>query len=152
MRSSAKLRLLLDTTYILPAVGVEVEGVEKTLETLWKLKRRRGVEVYYSHFSIMEALWKLAKLDYDPSIVETGLSLIREEFTPANPTPKGYVKALEIKRKGFRDLMDLLLYATALSHGILFLTRDVRLLTFLTEMKEDTSVVLFEEEFVKRYA
>ena len=34
MSFSSKLRLLLDTTYILPVLGVEVAGVERALETL----------------------------------------------------------------------------------------------------------------------
>ena len=152
MSSSGKLRLLLDTTYILPVLGVEVVGVERALETLWRLKRWREVEIYYSPFSLLEALWKLAKLDYDPSVVETGLSLVEEEFVPADPTPRGYVKALELKRRGFRDLVDLLLYATALSRGLLLLTRDAQLLSFLADEREDTSVILLEEEFARRYA
>ena len=77
---------------------------------------------------------------------------MEEEFVPANPTPRGYVKALELKRRGFQDLVDLLLYVTALSHGLLLLTRDARLLSFLANKREDTSIILLEEEFVRRYA
>jgi len=44
VRFSARLGLLLDTTYILPVLGVEVEGVERVLEALQRLKRRREVE------------------------------------------------------------------------------------------------------------
>lgn len=56
MRYSGRLRLLLDTTYILPALGIEVEGVEGVLEALQRLRRHRRVEVYYSCYSILEAL------------------------------------------------------------------------------------------------
>jgi hypothetical protein len=49
-------------------------------------------------------------------------------------------------------MVDLLLYATALSHGLLLLTRDARLLSFLAEKREDTSIILLEEEFARRYA
>jgi predicted nucleic acid-binding protein len=77
---------------------------------------------------------------------------VEEEFAPADSTPRGYVKALELKRRGFRDLVDLLLYATALSRGLLLLTRDAQLLSFLADEREDTSVILLEEEFVRRYA
>jgi hypothetical protein len=49
-------------------------------------------------------------------------------------------------------MVDLLLYATALSHGLLLLTRDARLLSFLADKREDTSIILLEEEFARRYA
>jgi len=151
VRSSAKLRLLLDTTYILPILGVEVEGVEGALEALRRLKRRKQVEIYYSCYSILEATWKLARLGYDASVVETGLSLVVEEFGLLHPTPEGYLKALELRRRGFRDLIDLMLYATALSNGALFLTRDVQLLRFLAEEGEDVSIVLFEGDFLEEF-
>jgi hypothetical protein len=77
---------------------------------------------------------------------------VEEEFVPADPTPRGYVKALELKRRGVRDLVDLLLYATALSRGLLLLTRDAQLLSFLADEREDTSIILLEEEFARRYA
>lgn len=89
MNSSAELRLLLDTTYMLPILGVEVEGVEVTLEALRELKRRRRVEIYYSCYSILEAIWKLAKLGFDASVVETGLLLVEEEFSLLHPALKG---------------------------------------------------------------
>ena len=61
------------------------------------------------------------------------------------------MKALELRRRGFRDLIDLLLYATALTNGVLFLTRDAQLLRFLAEEGEDVCVVLLEEEFLERF-
>jgi len=152
VRFSARLGLLLDTTYILPVLGVEVEGVERVLEALQRLRRRREVEIYYSCYSILEALWKLAKLGYDLEVVRRGLSLVEEDFSQAHPTLEGYLKALELRRRGFPDIIDLLLYATALSNGILFLTRDKHLHEFLSEEGEETSAILLEEDFLREHA
>jgi PIN domain. len=152
VRYSGRLRLLLDTTYILPALGIEVEGVEGVLEALQRLRRHRRVEVYYSCYSILEALWKLAKLSYDLEVVRRGLSLIEEDFGEVHPTLEGYLKALELRRRGFPDIIDLLLYATALTNGILFLTRDRRLYSFLSEEGEETGAILLEEDFLRGYA
>lgn len=152
MRFSARLGLLLDTTYILPVLGVEVEGVERVLEALQRLRRRREVEIYYSCYSILEALWKLAKLGYDLEVVRRGLSLVEEDFRQAHPTLEGYLKALELRRRGFPDLIDLLLYTTALSNGILFLTRDKHLHEFLSEEGEETGAILLEEDFLREHA
>ena len=38
MSSSNKLKVLLDTTYLLPIVGIDVEGVKEVLVLLGKLR------------------------------------------------------------------------------------------------------------------
>jgi len=55
-------------------------------------------------------------------------------------------------RKGFRDIIDLLLYTTSLTNNILFLTRDIELIKFLEDNGEDTSTILPEEKFLNMYA
>ena len=57
-----------------------------------------------------------------------------------------------MRRKGFRDIIDLLLYTTSLTNNILFLTRDIELIKFLEDIGEDTSTVLPEEKFLYTYA
>jgi len=52
------------------------------------------------------------------------------------PTTRGYVKALELRRKGFGDLIDLLLYATSKTRGLLLLTRDAALVEFLKTVEK----------------
>jgi len=46
-------------------------------------------------------------------------------------------KALELKKRGFRDAIDLLLYLTAKDNGLLFLTYDAELVRFLKDVGED---------------
>jgi len=41
-------RILLDTTYLLPIVGINVSGVEETLSILEKLYRSKSVEIFYT--------------------------------------------------------------------------------------------------------
>ncbi|MCS7104246.1 MAG: PIN domain-containing protein [Thermofilaceae archaeon] len=148
MNSSAELRVLPDTTYILPILGVRVKEVETTIEKLGKLWRNGKVKLYYSPFSLLEALGKIAKLNYDTATLLLGLKIIEEEFEKATPTPEGYLKALELKRAGFPDLIDLLLYETSLTRRILLLTRDENLLTFLEKRGENLSYILLEKEFL----
>jgi len=81
-----------------------------------------------------------------------GLLLVEEDFGQAHPTLEGYLKALELRRRGFPDLIDLLLYTTALSNGILFLTRDKHLHEFLSEEGEETGAILLEEDFLREHA
>ncbi len=48
MRSSGKLRVLLDSTYLLPIVGVRVEGIEEALIVLKKLREKYVRNLLYA--------------------------------------------------------------------------------------------------------
>ena len=85
---------------------------------LRELRRRSVIEIYYTPFNIIEILGKIPKIKYDPNIVFTGLTLIEEEFKLTYPTVEGYMKALELRSRGFKDLIDLLLYTTALTQNL----------------------------------
>jgi len=151
MNSSDKLRLLLDSTYLLSILGVEVEGVEVVMKVLKKLYELGAVEYYYSLLSMLEILGKLSKLNYVYERVARGLRSIEETFKAVYPTAEGYMKALELRTRGFKDFIDLFLYATALTRDLFLLTRDEQLVEFLRKQNEDLSCVIYEKELVERY-
>ncbi|OYT56130.1 MAG: PIN domain nuclease [Desulfurococcales archaeon ex4484_217_2] len=148
---SLKTKILLDTTYMLPIVGIQVEHIERVLVLLRKLYTKRTIEVYYTPFNMFEILGKLAKIRYSKERVVLGLASIKEAFKVAYPTMEGYLKALELRRKGFKDLIDLLLYVTSFTRKIWFLTRDIELIEFLRKQGEDISYVIYEEDFLKKH-
>ena len=151
MNSSGRMRILLDSTYLLPIVGVDVVGVERVIRILKKLRDRGDAEYYYTQYNILEILGKLGRIRYDVERVRVGLLAIEEEFKQVEPSLKGWLKALELRSRGFRDLIDLLLYATSLTHNLIFLTRDKQLIEFLKKNNENTDLVVYEEEFIKKY-
>lgn len=51
------MRILLDTSFLLPSLGVEVAGAAEALENL------KEDVFYYSNFSVLECLWVLASLE-----------------------------------------------------------------------------------------
>lgn len=51
-----KIHILLDSTYLLPIIGLDVEGIEKALSTLRTLGRRKIAIYYYTPFNILEIL------------------------------------------------------------------------------------------------
>ena len=146
--SYSPLEILLDTTYLLPILGVDVPGVKEVLEVLDKLYEQDKAVLFYSPFSLLEAIGRIAKMSHDTDRVRDGLSAIIESgvFRIALPSLDGCMGALIGRVKGFRDLIDLLLYMTARDNGIRFLTRDKELIGFIRSMGEDTSVFLSEEE------
>ncbi|OYT38460.1 MAG: PIN domain nuclease [Desulfurococcales archaeon ex4484_58] len=151
MRFLDKIKILLDSTYLFPIIGVRVEGIEKALLVLRELRRRGLLEIYYTPFNILEIIGKISRIKYDYNIVSKGLTLIEEEFILIAPTTKGYLKALILKSKGFKDLIDLLLYTTALTRNLKFLTRDRDLIDFLKREGEELENILYEEDFIKEY-
>ncbi len=151
MSSLSKLRILLDSTYLLPMLGVEVEDIENALTIAKKLHDTGKVVYYYTPFNLLEILGKLEKTHYHKERIAAGLIAIKEQFKITHPTPLGYLKALGLRSKGHKDLIDLLLYATALTRGIIFLTRDDELIDFLKEQGENISIIIHEKEFIRKY-
>ncbi|MEM4466722.1 MAG: PIN domain nuclease [Nitrososphaerota archaeon] len=145
-------RILVDSIYLLPILGVSVSGVDRVLQVLENLYRSSAIEIYYAHFSILEIIGKLSKMKYDLNIVEAGLNSIMENFKSVFPTPRSYLMALKLKSMGFRDLIDLLLHTTSLENNLKMLTRDKELVEFLERVGEKkTSAIILEEEFLEAH-
>jgi predicted nucleic acid-binding protein len=136
------MRILLDTSFLLPIVGVRVREVESTLHSLWNLHKSRGVKLYYTDLNMLEIAWKLSRLNYDPSIVEIGLRSIERSMVKVETRASLVLRALELRRRGFDDVIDLLLYLTAKDNNLLFLTLDRALVEFLESVGEDTSMII----------
>jgi len=151
MKFSQTLKLLLDSTYLLPIVGVEVEDIEDALVLLKKLRDEEEAEYYYTPFNLFEIIGKLSKLSCDLDRIAIGLTTIEEEFKLIQPTHQVYLKALALRAKGYRDLIDLLLYAISQTSNIFFLTRDYTLIKFLKENHEDVDKILDEKKFLEIY-
>ena len=92
--------------------------------------------------NIIELAWKLSKVAYNPQVVEVGLITIERNFAKISSKPSSILKAIELKKKGFNDLIDLLLYTTAKDNNLTFLTLDTKLIEFLSRVGEDISIVL----------
>ncbi len=144
--SERRLRILLDSTYLLPMLGVDVNDIRDVIVGLKRLYDEGKATYYYSPYSLLEILGKISKSTYNEHRLKLGLTAIEEKFTKILPTINGYIKALKLKTRGFRDLIDLLLYTTAETNSILFLTRDKELVDFLLEQGENTSIILLEEQ------
>ncbi|WP_243666317.1 PIN domain-containing protein [Vulcanisaeta sp. JCM 16159] len=129
-------------------MGVNVKGVDEALIALSRVRKRFRAEFYYTQYNIIEILGKLSRLNYDEDTVMRGLKIINDEFILTEPTIDGYIKALSLKRRGFNDLIDLLLYATAVTRDLKLLTRDKDLIQFLMREGEPINNVLSEEDFL----
>ena len=126
----AKPKVLVDTSFLLSAIGISVEK-----EILDTIKYFRLVEVYYLEVCILEAMWIVLKVvsPNNLDVVREGMEAIRDTYKQLVPPPEAYIKAYEIYRKGHKDYIDDLIYTTSLEEKIALLTTDYEFINFLKE-------------------
>lgn len=130
------VKVLLDTTFLLPSFGVDVgEEVEACL----KLLAEGRFEVYYSRYSLLEALFILSRevrrgrlQPWEASeMAEEGALAVVYGLRAADEPPAVLGEAIRIYSLGHRDIFDDLLYATALVNELRLLTLDEELRSFV---------------------
>lgn len=138
------LKVLLDTTFILPTLGIDTgTEVKKALKKLDEF----NAELYYSNFSILESLWVAIKLikkqEFDIERFKLGLrSLIKSRrYNQIIENTEVFNYALSLYLSGHIDMMDNILYANSVIHNIKFLTLDDEIKKFI-EMKNLKNTIL----------
>lgn len=128
------LRVLLDTTFILPTLGIDTgEGVSKGLKRIAQIE----ADIYCSRFSILEALWVAAKVsgsgDLDAESFRLGLRSILEggRYTRVEEDSEIFNEALRLYMLGHRDTIDNILYASSIRLNLKLLTLDAELGKFI---------------------
>ena len=141
-------RVLLDTSFILPSLGVDVfERVTKGLNAIATL----NAEIYYSQFSILESLWVAARLltraTFDAERFSLDLRSVIEEgrYSKVEEDSKTYNDSLKLYALGHRDMIDNILYVNSVQHNTKLLTLDDELGKFLRQNRLDYTL-LFPEE------
>lgn len=151
MSRRSTLRILLDTTFILPTLGIDAgEQVLTGLKTL----REMNAEIYFSRFSILECLWIIAGLIRNDRAkldrVYRGLgSVIRGgRYVMVEENDEVFKEALNMYALGHKDMIDNILYSTALIFELKFLTIDKTLRQFVRE-RGLTDVTVLPTELTK---
>jgi predicted nucleic acid-binding protein len=134
--SEAAPKILLDTSFLLPTLGISVSGATvKGIRTLAETE----IEIYYSHFSILESLWVAARTiegkTFDHEIFGLGLRSIVEgrKYRRVEEDSEIFNEALRLYRLGHKDMIDNMLYASAARLRLLLLTLDDELRKFVLE-------------------
>ena len=144
--SRDKPGLLVDTSFLLPAMGIEAEK-----EVMEAIKYFRMAEVHYLEAGVLEAMWKVIKVVPTDKIdrVKEGIESIMETYKRAVPRPKAYIDAYKLYYEGHRDYIDNLLYATSQKLNLLLLTADKEFIDFLKEKGYPIDNIAMPEE-IKR--
>ena len=131
-----RLRVLLDTPFLLPSLGIDVgPEVEKGLRSL----AEADAEIFYSRFSVLETLWVMARLlregTFDGDRFSLGLRSVVDggRYRALEEDTYSYGEGLRLYRLGHKDMIDNILYASSVSHGLGFMTLDRELGKFVGE-------------------
>ena len=133
------MRVLLDTTYLLPLIGVEVEGVSRDVLTLLK---KEGHTPVVSEISVFELLAKGSKLAAKEVIPRERVSLVIQSLykdesiirvSLENPDVVRYTIEL---RPYHSDTVDCVIIASALTKADIMLTEDKTLLYKNTQLRK----------------
>ena len=137
------LRILIDTTFLLPALGV---GVEEEAEDIIPFFRR--VKVYYLEVGLLEAIWKILKIADSGALkrVKMGIEAIRKTYNLITPPAEAYIEAIKIYEMGHRDYIDALYYSTAKSASLKLLTIDRKFIEFLADKEYNIKNIITPRE------
>lgn len=125
---SERTKILIDTSFILPALGIDVED-----EIYRTISHFRQLDIYYIEIEILEAMWKILKIVDRTKLsrILLGLESIKRTYKLIEPPSNVYIDAIKIYDKGHKDYIDALLYATAKNLNIPLLTMDYPFIEFL---------------------
>lgn len=132
------LRVLLDSTYLLPTFGIFVKGLSDEDIRIMRYLGQTRVKYYCLSVVWVELLGKIyreasrRRVRVD-DIIEIAIeSLISSGlYEWINPTSSSVKLAYKLRTLGHRDMIDNLLYATAISEKMIFLTMDKVFIDFL---------------------
>lgn len=138
-----KKPLLIDTSFLLPALGIQVE--EEILEAI---SRFRDYNIHYIEMSLIEAIWSVIKrVDLkDMEVVKLGIEAIRDTYRRIENKSTHFIKAWEVYIKAHRDFVDDLLYATSIVENIPLLTIDKTLKKNLDKNNFPTNNIIFPDQ------
>ena len=139
--------LLIDTSFLLPALGIDVEK-----EVYDAITRFGEYEIYYLEISLIEAMWSVTKRVNieDREIINRGLEAIRDTYNKMDLPIDALIKAWEIYKKAHKDYIDALLYSASIISDIPLLTIDKTLKKNLEANGYPTDNILFPRDIAKK--
>ncbi len=156
-QKSMKYDVLLDSSYLLPTFGIQVEGItNEDLLSLRKIWLNGLVNFYCLSVSWIEILGKVCreshkiKVNLEDTVRTASLSVTESGvYKWINPPSEALSIAYTLCVKGHKDMIDNLLYATSVVYDMIFLTMDSTLKDFLARNDFLTENVMTHRELFK---
>ena len=148
-------KLLLDTSFILPSMGIKITNtlVHRCLTRI--AEQRSKYQLYYTQMNLLEATWVYLREKKSQTIENsskeifmTGLRSVIDQYKEVMIISEDYSFALELYTSGHSDMLDCLEFAAAARIGLSWLTLDRKMYLFLTKVKISTKFLLLGEDFL----
>ncbi len=135
--------ILVDTSFLLPALGIDVEEI-----VYQAIKKFKKYNVYYLDVSLLEAMWIiLKKVSYeDKNTVRIGIESIRNTYRKLEVTAEHLIMAWEIYENAHKDFIDNILYSVSHIENKPFLTIDKKLKKNLKNAGYSVKNIIFPSE------
>ena len=151
------LRVLLDSTYILPAFGIAVKGLSREdLEKLEQLRIEKVVEYHFTSLIWIEIVPKVLK-EYSNRGISVNISMFERIALALENTakhvglgPVAIAIAAKLRALGHKDMVDNLLYGIASERDLLLLTMDSEFREFVHRHGLETSRIVNHRELFKQ--
>ncbi|MFQ5832434.1 MAG: PIN domain-containing protein [Candidatus Thorarchaeota archaeon] len=137
-------KILLDTSFLLPTLGIEVE--REVVQTISRIDQEQ-TQLFYSEWSFLESSWVAIRLlrqkKFEEPVYRRGLLSITKThvYDTITMDPHDYLTALTFFQKGHSDMIDNLLYAAALREGCKFLTIDEEFSRFISKNDLENAIL-----------
>jgi len=156
--TSTAVKVLLDSTYLLPTFGIEVEGLtSRHIAELREAHVKGKVRFYCLSTVWVEVIGKVCRererlrIDIKDVLRRAVDSLLKSEFYEwITPDAEAVKLAFELRTLGHRDNIDNLLYATSIEKSMIFLSMDKEFKRFLSKNGYKTENFLGHEELLKK--
>jgi predicted nucleic acid-binding protein len=151
-----KTRVVVDSTYLLPSLGISVKGLEaEDIQLIRRLRER--IEYCYPAPLLAELVAKAAReaskkgLRGLPREAVDGFRalLVGLDVAVESPEPDSLEIAAELWIRGHRDIMDNMAYAHAVKTQAYFMTLDETFRRFLSEKGYSLDAVITHRELEK---
>jgi len=152
-RKLKKYKILLDTSFVLPFFGIEVENIPDSVVD--KIVFKGNLDFIYPKLMLVELIAVISKkvkeINQIPKFIEERIEslLISSDIKIIDPKPKHLVYALKLRKLGHPDIFDCLAYATAVIENSLFLTVDKNFINFLKDNDLNVGIIISPDTFKK---
>lgn len=149
-------RIILDTTYLLPVFGIEIDKSEEEINQIKKMWIHGlvGFDLYVSSISIIEIVYKLNSmfrnqnrneiLDRYPLVLGSILNNPNFHIFYSETDLLASEMAITIRKMGHNDLLDAWIAGSAYALDGIFLTEERVLLKILKQISEFKSDLIWD--------
>ncbi len=155
--------LILDTTFILPLFGIQIElseGFQNKIQMIWK-NQLESYKIYLPSVCLIESMFKLLNeykknndfntLNRYQMILPTVLNL-PVQFFNCELNPKASMIASIIRHAGHSDFMDCWIAGTAVALEGILLSEDTELALVLKKIPETKNLTIWSwADLIKEY-